>query len=79
MLKHLLATTTLVVAFSAPGFAQQQGQQQGQQQPMQPAAGQEATQAQPAQGAGQQQQTGQGAGAAVTAPVSWPVCAWVAS
>jgi hypothetical protein len=46
MLKHLLATTALVVAFSAPGFAQQQ-QQQGQQQPMQPAAGQE------------QQQTGQ--------------------
>ena len=41
MLKHLLATTALVVAFSALGFAQQQ--QQGQQQPMQPATGQEAT------------------------------------
>jgi PRC-barrel domain len=60
-LKHLLATTALVVAFSAPGFAQQQQQQQqGQQQPTQPAAGQEATQVQPTQGAGQEQQeTGQ--------------------
>ena len=60
MLKHLLATTALVVAFSAPGYAQQQQDQQ----PMQPATGQEATQA----------QTGQETGAVTAAPAPWPVC-----